>query len=351
MLQVAEAAGVSKATVSRVLNQQGNVHPDTVRRVRMALDTVGYRQAYPRQGRRPNQLTQPAVALSAFALLIPEVLDGLYVSLHEGFGAAASQEYHQILVCNTHNDPYKQADQILQLMQKHVAAVAIVTVTAAPTPPHHVEMLQKAGIPVVLLHREVKGCRAPLIMLPLEQIGFMAGRALVDSGHKRIAIFPASETESGHLHLAGLQKALGESGLHVSPPINRPGMSFSTITAEVRSEIRASLEQMWRLPPDRRPTAIFATFDSVAESLYLALLSMGVRVPQDISLVSFGGSRRSGALTSRLSAVVVDEAQAGRRAVELFGEMRGRMRPVENDHREVMPIDFVAAETLAAPPA
>jgi DNA-binding LacI/PurR family transcriptional regulator len=125
LVRVAEMAGVSKATVSRVVNQLGNVHPDTANAVRQAIRKAGYRPPERRQGRRARTVEVPksAVSLAAYALLIPEVSGGLYMSLQEGFESAAQARHHQILVCNSENSVYRQADQILQLMHKRVAGV------------------------------------------------------------------------------------------------------------------------------------------------------------------------------------------------------------------------------------
>ena len=71
-----------------------------------------------------------------------------------------------------------------------------------------------------------------------------------------------------------------------------------------------------------RPTAIFASFDSVAELIYLLLLRLGLRVPEDISLVGFGATVRSSAILRRITSVTVDEMRIGNRAVELLDRMR-----------------------------
>jgi DNA-binding LacI/PurR family transcriptional regulator len=353
LVRVAEMAGVSKATVSRVVNRLGNVHPDTATAVRKAISKAGYRPPERRQGRRAHtaQVPKATASLAAYALLIPEVSGGLYMSLQEGFEAAAQSRHHQILVCNSENSVYRQADQILQLMHKRVAGVAIVTSTDTTTPPHHIEMLQQSGIPVVLLHRAVPNVQAPSIILPLENIGYEAGQAILDKGHRRVAIFPPLETESMRLHQAGLYRSLREAGLAPCPLPPYLGAPFTQFTPQLERDIRDTLEQLWALPPEQRPTALYTTFDSIAELLYVTFMKMGVRVPEDISLMSFGGTLRDGAISSRLSAVVVDESYAGQRAAAVFGDIHGGRRPMRDSHAEVMSISIVEGETLGAPPA
>ncbi len=106
---------------------------------------------------------------------------------------------------------------------------------------------------------------------------------------------------------------------------------------------------MWSLPTGERPTALYTTFDPIAELLYVTLMQMGVRVPEDISLMSFGSSHRGGIVAGRLSAVVVEEAYAGQRAAALFDDIHAGRRPVRDPHGEVMSISIVEGETLGVP--
>jgi DNA-binding LacI/PurR family transcriptional regulator len=80
-------------------------------------------------------------------------------------------------------------------------------------------------------------------------------------------------------------------------------------------------------------------------------MQMGVRVPDDISLVSFGGSHRGGVIAGRLTAVVVDETYAGQRAAALFDDIVAGRRPIRDAHTEVMAVSVVDGETLGAPAA
>jgi DNA-binding LacI/PurR family transcriptional regulator len=349
---VAEIAGVSKATVSRVINQQSNVHPDTVRAVRRAMERAQYAPQPRGAGRRlgsglESRQGSPKV-LSAFALVVPEVSRGLYWSLQQGFATQANEMHHQILVCNTKNDVYRQADEILQLACKKIAGVALVSVTAVPTPPAHVELLQNAGIPVVVLHRAIEGAHAPLIRLPLEQIGYRAGRAALERGHRRIAFFTMmGEDRSSRMHEAGLRRAMDEAGapLDESLVVHCAVPSGST-SADVEAAVAPRLAQLWALPADRRPTVIYATFDTLAEVIYLCLMRMGLSIPDDVSLISFGDACRDGTITKRITSVVVDESHAGQLAVDLVAQMRRGTRLIQDEEQFSMPVSLSDGETL-----
>jgi len=84
--------------------------------------------------------------------------------------------------------------------------------------------------------------------------------------------------------------------------------------------------------------------------VYLVLNQIGVKVPQEISLVSFGGTWREGALTRRLTAVTVDEEELGRHAAKLLDEMRRHEKPLNDSTEIIMPLSWASGETLGPVP-
>jgi DNA-binding LacI/PurR family transcriptional regulator len=344
---VATLAGVSKATVSRVLNQRGNVHPDTVKLVREALARAKYEAPLMRQGRGAvGAAGDGAVSLSAYALVVPEMSGGMYSSLLEGFGEAANQRYHQSIVSNTADNLYKQGDEILQLIHKRVGGVAIVPVASAPTPAMHIEAMLSAGIPVVLLHRDVPGVTVPVVELPLTDVGYRAGQALLERGHRRIALFTTPSGPSSILHRNGLRRALEERGLTLSEPCVHGCRGAAPYELQLlERSVDEAFARMAALRPSERPTAIYATNDIIAEVVYMRLMRDGVHVPAQMSLVSFGAMQRVGAIAGRLSSIVVDERSVGSKAVELLEHARasadGSPRRIEN-----VPISLAEGETL-----
>jgi GntR family transcriptional regulator, arabinose operon transcriptional repressor len=249
-----------------------------------------------------------------------------------GFEAASQPQLHQTIVCNTNDNILKQADDLIQLMHKQVSGIAIVPVASSPTPLAHINVVQSMGIPVVLLHRDVEGATAPLIALPLKQIGQRAGRELTDRAHRRVALFTSDgSSAAGKKHREGLEEALRKRDLQLSEsmvcycpgaiPLNMPTLEES---------VARELARLWLLPPSERPTAIYVPSNLIAEVLYMKLLERGVRVGTDVSLLTFGSSQRNGAINSRLSAIVVDELQIGRYAIELLE--RSRRTPQAGDN-------------------
>jgi GntR family transcriptional regulator, arabinose operon transcriptional repressor len=281
--------------------------------------------------------------LDIFALVIPDTRGGFYPSLQRGFHTASTEKHNQVIVCDTDNDSFRQADSLLQLIDKKVAGVAIVPTTVPPTPAHQLRPLHECGIPIVFCHRRVEGIHAPLVSFSAREVGKLAARAMLEQGHRRAAFFAFQRAGLGSQYELGLREGLSDGGGKLPSEFVRYDDS-PKLTAAHEDFLKTNLEEI--LCGKDRPTAIFCPFDSEAESVYLLLNQMGVKVPGDISLISFGGTWREGALTRRLSAVMVDEEELGKNAARLLDQMRRREKPLNDATEIIMPLSWANGETL-----
>jgi DNA-binding LacI/PurR family transcriptional regulator len=285
--------------------------------------------------------------LDIFALVIPETRQGYYPSLQRGFHEASADRHDQVIVSDTDNDSFRQADTLLQLMDKKVAGIALVPTTSPPTPAHQIRPLREGGIPIVFCHRGVEGVPAPLVAFSALEVGRLAGTAMLSRGHRRVAFLATQKAGLGLQYEQGLRETLQKGGGKLLEEFVCYDATTRIDAAHERfleSHLQAFLQA-----PDR-PTAIFCTFDSEAEVVYLLLHRMGVRVPDEISLVGFGGTWREGAIARRLTSVAVDEEELGRKAVKLLDEMRQRERPLDDVTEILMPLSLTEGETLGSAP-
>ncbi len=279
-----------------------------------------------------------------FALVTPETRTGFYPSLLHGFDAAAADLQQQTMTCNTGDNVDRQGNIVLQLLDKQVGGVAMVPTAGVPTPAYQVRELQRRGIPVVFCHRRVEGVTAPLLALPLRDAGYLAGKVLAERGHRRVALFSTNLSPSLTIRAEGFNEGLRAGGCDVPAQLVHAVESMVVLREE---PVWAALQAVFTAPEP--PTAIYSTFDSMAEMIFLMLPRLGLRVPKDVSLLGFGGAWREGALTRRLNSIVVDEVATGRQAVSLLHEMRNGLRPLDDNSEFVMELSLSDGETLGPP--
>ena len=199
---------------------------------------------------------------------------------------------------------------------KDVGGVAIVP-TVTPMPAHQLEVLQSHGIPVVFCHRRPDDLAAPLATWPWEDVGRRAGEALIARGHRRMAFVAAGRYEVSVAYLAGLRAVLKQQGLDL------PTIACCTNWISKRLRRKVSIVG-WPVFCKRPtpPTAVFCSDTTEAERVFLEAMRLGLRVPEDLSIVGFGCARREGALSQRLAAVTIDEVDLGRQAALRLGRMQ-----------------------------
>jgi len=196
----------------------------------------------------------------------------------------------------------------------------------------------------VFCHRRVEGIAAPLLAIPFREVGRFAGKILMEHGHRRVAFFVTRPSPTVQAYEEGLQEALRTGGSDIPIQIVHVAESMTSLSEEA---VWTALQQTFANPDP--PTAIWTSFDSLAEVIYLLLPQLGLRVPEDVSLLGFGGAFREGALTRRLTSVVVDEIATGRQAASLLHEMRRGERAIDDNTEIVMELSLSEGETLGTP--
>ena len=333
-LQLAEMMRVSRTTVRQTL---GDLEREgLVRRVQGKGTFVAERTS-----------EQLASRTASFALIVPVVATGYYPTLVSGFDRAANEAGRPIVVCNTHNEVDRQANHLMRLIDQRVAGVLLNPSTHIVTPAYQVRLVQDAGIPVVLLHRTVPEVQAPLLELPSCEIGRRAGRLIAEAGHRRVAYLTSHRYAASEAFEQGLRDALADAGEDLASDL----IDYGNMTKFDADDFQAyelylegRLQELLTRP--NRPTAMFVSFDTTAEMIYLIAVRMGLRVPEDLSIVSFGGDRREGAIARRLTAVTVDEADTAQQAVKLLVEMQAGKRPIQSQQTFQMALGLNKGRTL-----
>lgn len=336
---LAQMLGIARNTVRRALSELESQH--LVRRVR-GRGTMICGDLDSRKQARSN----------LYALVLPHVAVGMYTALQGGFGSKVTSQSGQMIVCNTEQDVGKQSDAILRLADQGVAGIVVVPVSQALTPPHHFRFLNSLQVPLVFCHRRVPEVRSPMVAFSGTEVGRLAGQHLVEAGHRRVAYFATHRSEMSMCYEESLRKSVEAVGGELLPEHVHYGQWSQGRKASPQQvdDVRAALEKLFA--SKHRPTAIMASYDTEAVLVHFLLSQMGVRVPDDLSLIGFGGTDRQDAVAAmKLTSVVVDEERLGEIAGSILGEMITGERELDDNSEIFVRLAISKGETVAPPSA
>jgi len=332
------------------LSEMLRVSRGTVRFALAELEQDGHVRRVQGKGTYVSDATtkqaQPIADTQPLALLVPYVDDSFYSSLVAGFDRAAHHVGRSALVCGTDNEIGKQADCLMRVTFQGVRGVILNPAATSETPAYQVRIVQEAGIPVVLLHRGVAGVSAPAFKIPGDEVGRAAARLILNAGHTCIAL---ATTPLPQYEL-GFRDELAAAGVEMPDELVDHHYFVGERDAH-RCDYEQHVEQLLDriLDGKHRATAIFSTYDPISEAIYLAAVRRGLRVPEDISIVSFGYSERRGAIRQQLAAVTIDEGDAARRAVNCIEEMRSGRRGICDGTVEMLKLGVSPGRSLSVP--
>lgn len=322
---VAQAAGVSVATVSRVVNGTAVVKDETRLRVEAEVARLRY---------SPNAAARSLITnrTSTIGVVLPDIWGEYFSEVIHGIDLTARQAGYHVLVSSSHSDVAETRD-VLRTMHGRVDGVIVMSPNASP---RELEGCLPPSLPVVFLNSAPGGALQPALNVDNRGGARAMVTHLLDLGHRRLAFVtgPASNFDAAERR-RGCRDALRAAGLSPADAVEIAG-DFGEESGQ------AAGEAIVRLSP--RPTAVFAANDSMAVGVLLALRHAGVKVPEEIAVAGFDDIPIARFASPPLSTVRLDIRTLGERAlawllVELSGE--GRSRAV----REVLPIRLVLRES------
>lgn len=286
MLDVSIRAGVSKATVSRVLNGTGQVKESTRQQVFKAMEELGY---------RPNFLARSLANRTSNSIgLIVSTFDGFY------FGRLLQQASRQtevwgkqLIVADGHDEPEREKQAVQMLADRQCDA--IVLYTRFMSEETIMSLIDSIPMPLVVINRDVSQARDRCVFFEQQDAAFQAVEYLISQGHRDIACLTVPiHTPTGKARLEGYRSALEKHGIAWDPAKVKYGDAGMTCGFEKCNELLTE-----RVPF----SALFACNDDMALGASKALHQAGLRIPQDISLFGFDDAPSAKWLEPGLSTV------------------------------------------------
>lgn len=297
---VAREANVSLATVSRVLNDNPYVRESTRKRVREAIDRLGF---------EPNLVASALMTKRTrlIALLVPNISNPFYAEVAWGVEDAAAELEYNCVICNVGGDPDKQAEYVSVLRRKGIDGIIFGTAN------HDDELivdLSERNYPMTLMARDVPAAQVNRVLVDDGAGGELAAGHLLELGHTRLAMVTEPERiHSSQQRARGFMQNVKDAGLDA--------VLLEATGSDIAAGVKAA-EQL--LSTSDRPTAVFAANDLLAIGIVRAAENLGLRIPEDLSVVGFDGTVMAKVTQPPLTTIVQPMRDMGQAAAKLLLE-------------------------------
>jgi LacI family transcriptional regulator len=304
MQDVADRAGVSLSTVSRVLNKAESVLPEKRERVFAAITELDFKPSY-----FARSLVTKKTGL--VGVIVPDISYSYYAQMLSGIEACASDEGYNIIICNIEEKLGKELRYLELFARMRVAGIVLMHEKSDAA----VEgFLLGCGIPLVMASVRPRALAGRLSSVNIDDFraAYDATKFLVGKGRRRIALLAddLADPSSGESRFEGYKTALAESGRAYDEAL----VAFGTFSVQDGERLARQVFS----GPGERPDAVFAAGDTMAIGALEYLRQAGLRVPQDVAVMGFDDLPFASICSPKLSTVRQPIRQIGVTAMELL---------------------------------
>lgn len=295
---IARMAGVSHTTVSRVLNNDPRVHPDTAKKILQIVERLGY---------RPDPLAQRFARKRSnlICLMVSDMSNPFYAELARGIEDRALGCGYHVIFCSTDDKP-ERTEQYTKIMKD--LGIDGLIFASARLHDQAVEKLIEDRWPLVLVNRRLKSEIGDYVVLDNQLGAYQLTQHLIEHGYRKIAIITGpSSLSTGLDRLKGYQQALKEGDISVRD-------TFIFQVPFSRQEGYRAGKRL--LSGDSRPEAVFGGNDYLALGVMDAAEELGIRIPEDLALVGFDDTEY--AQRMKLTTVSQRKYEMGNLAVQIL---------------------------------
>lgn len=329
IIDVANEAGVSFGTVSRVINNDVHVKDETRERVLQAMDRLGFvanRQARSLAGGKSNSI----------GVLVPDLGTGYIGEIIRGIDAELTLTDLDLILYTTHRTASKEANYVANLAKGMVDGLLLVL---PRNPSDFIGTLTERNFPFVLIDHQGTGRDCPAVGATNWQGAYNATEYLIKLGHERIGFITGSmDLGCAVDRLEGYRSALRTHHLSDAPELIYEGTFF-------QPDGFAGASALLDLPMP--PTAIFASNDVMAMGVMDAVRDRGLRVPADISIVGFDDIPQASLIRPALTTVNQPLEKMGRVATQMLLDML--RQPEEKAGRIELPTELIIRDSCQPP--
>lgn len=325
---VAKKAGVAPITVSRVVNNSGYVSNALRAKIQDAIDELGY---------VPNVIARSLKSkkTNTLALVFTDITNPFFNILARGVEDAASDAGYNVIFCNTDESQIHEDKYIQLLLEKQVDGILLVP---ADSESHSVDRIRKQDTPLVIIDRCVSASEVDVVRGDSEGGAFLLTEHLIKLGHRRITLLSGPEKVSTSVdRVRGYERAMKEHGLSDDIHYYYGEYSQESGAAITRDIFSGDLTP---------PTAIFGGNNVITIGALSVLRSLGLRVPDDVAMVSFDDIPASLTFIPFMTVVSQPPYEMGEKATELLLKQIERKPDQPYEPQEIVfPVQLVIRES------
>lgn len=323
---IARELGISVSTVSRALTNNPEISETTKEMVRELARKLNYKPNLLASNLRTNKNT-------TIGVVIPEVNHHFFASVLDGIEQAANEAGYSILICQSRENMDKEIQNVQTLLHSRVAGM-LIGVSKETMHLHHLQEVLNSHIPTVLFDRPCPSLSCDQVVSDDYAGAYGAVEHLIQTGCKRILYFSSSmNLEVAHRRYQGWRDALQKHSLWHS--------TEDIIIADTRELAMEELPKL--MNTHQRPDAIFCVNDHCASGVLYAAQTLGLKVPEDLSICGFSDAPLARITTPMLTTVEQHGTEIGTHAMQaLLRKLNG---DTHTPHTEIVRTNLVVRGT------
>ncbi|MEO0717968.1 MAG: LacI family DNA-binding transcriptional regulator [Pseudomonadota bacterium] len=329
LADVARLAGVSTATVSRVLNDPSLVRAETRDHVQRAVASLGYTPHFGGRALASNRT-------DTIGAIIPTMDNAIFARGLQALQEELADAGVTLLVSTSNYSAEQEEQQIQTLLSRNVDGLVLI---GEARKPEIYEQLRKRSVPFVLVWTWREDCPWTCVGFDNVAAARQVAERVLDLGHRRIAMVAGitAGNDRAEARVQGVREALAARGMELDPS--------QLIEAEYHFDAGSGAARAFLERRDR-PTAIICGNDVLAAGVVMGAQKMGFRVPQEVSVTGFDDIDIATLLNPPLTTVHVPHRRMGRIAAQTLLSMRSSS---ENELSTCFKTDFIQRESLGVP--
>ncbi|MDQ0856582.1 LacI family DNA-binding transcriptional regulator [Bacillus sp. V2I10] len=322
---VAEKAGVSISTVSKVLNNTGSLAAKTRKKVKETMQELNY---------QPSVAASVKKRIQMIGLLIPNIANPFMAEVARSIENHLKRHGYSLMVYSTDNDLKNEVEYISILKQKYTDGIIVATGLKKEKV---IKDLIKTDLPIALLSRDVPSLAIDTVLVDDYLGGYEATNYLISLGHKKIAMITEDTTFSNlRARVQGYKKALEGAGLNYDESL------VLTNNTSLDEGKKSTLTLLKKSSP---PTAVFASTEFLAIGALQGAHELNVKVPDELSIVGFDDTVLSAICEPPLTTIAQPIEEMGKKVVELLIEEIAKKK--ESKQRVVLSPKLIVRNSTA----